>query len=318
MHVVLANNTKIPALKYGGTERVIWWLGKYLVRRGHRVTYLVARGSHSPFAEVREYRRDVPIEQQVPPGADILHVHFPLRTPPEIPHLVTVHGCGGRGEVFIPNTVFVSASHARDHSATCFVHNGLDIEDYAGIRPAAERRHLLFLARTTRREKNLRGAIALARTTGERLAIAGGWGFSFSPRVRYHGMAGGEKKLRLLDSAKALLFPILWSEPFGLAVIEAMYAGRPVFGTPYGALPEIVTPDTGVLSTDFDELAAGIRNFQDFSPERCRRRIVQHFTADVMTENYLEFYERILSGEQLHVTAPRTADLVHTREFRLD
>ena len=31
-----------------------------------------------------------------------------------------------------------------------------------------------------------------------------------------------------------------WHEPFGIALIEALYFGCPVFGTPYGSLPEIV------------------------------------------------------------------------------
>ena len=42
MHILIVNNTSIPVQKYGGTERVIWWLGKQLVKMGHQVSYLVA------------------------------------------------------------------------------------------------------------------------------------------------------------------------------------------------------------------------------------------------------------------------------------
>lgn len=315
MHILLVNNTAIPALKYGGTERVIWWLGKYLVRAGHRVTYLVKAGSSCPFADVLPYSPTIPLERQIPAGIDITHVHFPLRTPLATPHIVTVHGCGRKDEKFIPNTVFVSANHARDHGAECFVHNGLDIEDYEGIPLDGERKHLLFLARTVRKEKNLRGAMELARATGQRLAIVGGWGFSLHPRFRYYGMIGGTKKNRLLAASKALLFPILWSEPFGLAVIEALYAGCPVFGSPYGALPEIVTPATGVLSTQKSDLIDAIGRIEEFSHIRCRERVLEQFTAPKMTEKYLAYYRQVLDGQPLHTGEVGTADFVHGRKF---
>ena len=36
MHVLLVNTTPIPVYAYGGTERVIWDLGKSLVKQGHK------------------------------------------------------------------------------------------------------------------------------------------------------------------------------------------------------------------------------------------------------------------------------------------
>ncbi len=66
MHVLIVNNTRIPAHKYGGTERVIWWLGKELVKAGHRVSYLVARGSKCDFAEILVYDFSKTVEQQTP------------------------------------------------------------------------------------------------------------------------------------------------------------------------------------------------------------------------------------------------------------
>ena len=44
MHVLLVNTTPIPVYAYGGTERVIWDLGKSLVKLGHKVSYLVPQG----------------------------------------------------------------------------------------------------------------------------------------------------------------------------------------------------------------------------------------------------------------------------------
>ena len=39
MHVLIVNNTRIPVLKYGGTERDIWHQGAALVKMGHQVSY---------------------------------------------------------------------------------------------------------------------------------------------------------------------------------------------------------------------------------------------------------------------------------------
>jgi hypothetical protein len=58
MHVLLVHNGRIPVFKYGGTERVIWDLGRALKQLGHEVTYLVPRGSHCDFANIvhRKYQ----------------------------------------------------------------------------------------------------------------------------------------------------------------------------------------------------------------------------------------------------------------------
>ena len=56
MHVLLVNHAPIPVFAYGGTERVIWDLGRALVQMGHRVSYLVPEGSHCDFAQVLPIR----------------------------------------------------------------------------------------------------------------------------------------------------------------------------------------------------------------------------------------------------------------------
>src|SRR2546421_12965889 len=79
MNILIANNLPIPALKYGGTERVIWWLGKELARRGHRITYLVPEGSSCPFAEISIYNNALPLSEQIPKNIDIVHSNFPVK-----------------------------------------------------------------------------------------------------------------------------------------------------------------------------------------------------------------------------------------------
>jgi len=63
----------------------------------------------------------------------------------------------------------------------------------------------------------------------------------------------GEEKARLLAGARAMLFPIQWDEPFGVAMVEAMVSGTPVLALKHGAAIEIVEPGvTGWLANDID------------------------------------------------------------------
>ena len=94
-----------------------------------------------------------------------------------------------------------------------------------------------------------------------------------------------------------------WHEPFGLAVIESLYFGCPVFSTPYGALPELVTEDCGLLSAEADVLADAVRGGR-FDAQACHQRAVAHFSAAQMAAGYLEKYEQVLAGETLNPVAP--------------
>ena len=85
-------------------------------------------------------------------------------------------------------------------------------------------------------------------------------------------------------------------ETFGLVLIEAMACGRGVVAANAGAMPEIVTPDTGVLVAPGDAraMADGVRAFYDSDPERlgppsavARRRRIQLVGDDARTTRAL-------------------------------
>ena len=92
MHILIVNNSVIPALKYGGTERVIWWLGKRLVKMGHKVSYLVAKGSWCPFADVYGLNPAVPFNSQVPATVDVVHLLSGYNERPVKPYIITMQG----------------------------------------------------------------------------------------------------------------------------------------------------------------------------------------------------------------------------------
>lgn len=313
MKIQFVHDGRIPVGAYGGTERVIWYLGRELARMGHKISYLVPQGSHCDFAEVRTLVTTQPKESQIDTTADIIHFQSVPVSEIEHPHVVTVHGNVGDARPLDRNCIFVSADHAKRHGSDSYVYNGLDWDDYVSAVPTARREHYHFLGKAAWRVKNVKGAIdTTLAMPGEKLYVLGGtrlnikMGFrlTLSPRIRFFGMVGGEEKLRLIAASKGLIFPVRWPEPFGLAITESLYLGCPVFGTPYGSLPELVTPEVGCLSDSAAELARQIEN-ADFDREKCRQYASDLFNSRVMAQEYLKRYERVLNGQTLNPEPPR-------------
>jgi glycosyltransferase involved in cell wall biosynthesis len=118
-------------------------------------------------------------------------------------------------------------------------------------------------------------------------------------------MVGGEKKTTLLNGSKGLLFPVRWHEPFGLAITESMYFGCPVFGTPYGSLPEIVNHEVGFLSVKSNELKLAIENKNNFSAKICNEYALENFNSKKMALYYLEKYLVVLNKGTLNQINPK-------------
>jgi glycosyltransferase involved in cell wall biosynthesis len=101
-------------------------------------------------------------------------------------------------------------------------------------------------------------------------------------------------KVDLLGRARALVCPINWPEPFGLVFAEALACGTPVITRPFGAAPEIVTPDVGFLCDDVKDMVEAVDVLSTISPDACRARAVEHFSGDAMVRGYLDVYESVL------------------------
>lgn len=306
MHVTFFHDGVVPPPKYGGTERVVYWLAKALHELNHTVTLLAKRGSRLDFGETIELDDPADWTKHVPAGTDILHLwNTPTVTPPK-PFLVTIEGNGKPGENFHPNTVFVSQKHAALHGSSHFVYNGLDPRDYAHSQHKED--FAVFLAKAAWSVKNLDGAIDVARRAGLRLEVMGSreWPLGaqrYIPAIRgvkYHGMVDDAFKREILPRARALIFPVRWHEPFGIAVTEALVSGCFVLGTPYGSLPELITPDVGVVSASAGELAEALRNPQRFSSSACRQRVLEGGLTHLdMAKKYLHYYTNVLGEGNL-------------------
>ncbi len=323
MNILLAVDALYPVQKYGGTERVVYSLGKALSDMGHDVTMLCRAGSQVPFAHVLPINPATALERQVSDCIDVAHFNNYTPSPAwERPHIVTYHGNGIPQEKITPWTVFVSRDHARRHGCDSWVYNGLDWDEYGTPDLTRPRNGFHFLGNAAWRVKNVGGAIdVIAGMKGETLEVLGGRRFNFkmglrltfNPRIHFHGMVTNEGKQRYIEQSKGLVFPVTWHEPFGLCLIESMYYGAPVFGTPYGSLPELVIPETGALTTDSTKMRELLRDAGAFDPKVCHDYAAENFNASVMARAYLRRYEHALEGHPLVTlpAIPSTADWRH-------
>jgi glycosyltransferase involved in cell wall biosynthesis len=302
MHIALYFHGRVPVHGYGGSQRVVVWLARGLAQFGHRVTLLAAEGSRIPGLAIIELdpratsRPGFDLTPFLPDSLDLLHTHAPLTAPPDCPQVFTLHGNLRPGRAPRPNTIFLSADHARRHGATAFVYNGVDPSEFVFRREKGE--YDLFLGRL-HSVKGYRWAIAGAKRSGRRLLVAGGWRLSLRRSLRFVGAVNGERKVDLLASAACLWMPALWDEPFGLTLVEAMMSGTPVLGTRRGALPEVVTDDVGALGDTLEELIELRSTIERRDPGECRARAERWFSHTRMAEEYVRMYQHYLASGNL-------------------
>jgi glycosyltransferase involved in cell wall biosynthesis len=103
--------------------------------------------------------------------------------------------------------------------------------------------------------------------------------------LQYAGVVDAAQKTRLFAESHALLFPTRYSaEGMPLVAIEALAHDRPIIATAWRALPEIVTPEVGLLVPPGNQsaLAAALLQLRDHPPSAgtCHAHFVAHFTLD--------------------------------------
>jgi glycosyltransferase involved in cell wall biosynthesis len=181
--------------------------------------------------------------------------------------------------------------------------------------------YLAFIGRISP-EKRLDAAIEIARRSGMRLKIAAKIDkvdrayfeetirpLLSAPHADFLGEISDAEKGEFLGNAAALLFPIDWPEPFGLAMIEAMANGTPVIAMRRGAVSEIV--DNGITGFIVDDMAGAL----DALPKallldraRVRQQFERRFSGERMVHDYVAVYERLR----------RETKLYRRKESRLD
>jgi hypothetical protein len=259
------------------------------------------------------------------PRFDVVHVNqmqsLPFAAQHGLPTLMTLHHARDERLVDLyadfPGISYVGISARQletmpEISAAYVVHHGLDPAFYPfGLGDGG---YCAFLGRLAP-EKGPHHAIDAARLAHMPLRMGGVphwvnmkfYDEEIDPRVVAVGTLGElshEPKLALLRHANALLFPIHWSEPFGLVMIEARLVGTPVIAFPHGSVREVIDEGvTGFVVEDVREMAACIRGLRDFDRERCRQHAVRRWSSTRMAHDYEQIYADVSRGRFREATA---------------
>lgn len=315
MHVVLIHFERVPVKLYGGTERVIESLAKGLLEAGHEVSLIALKGDYEidgvNFLDLDRFGQEAKAVHNalalIPKTSDIVHFHLPVCEQEcaklSIPYICTLHGNEDNAPESLPkHTVFLTNNHAIRHGRKHFVYNGLDASlAPLNIAPIAKRSYFSFLGRASLKRKGLHLAKPLCRKLKTPLHVGGGKGISWF-NTRFLGHLNDEQKYDLLGNSRALIFPILWEEPFGLVLIESMFTGTPVFALNRGSVPEVLglegAEGLNIIAEDIHELQEKIESFEfEHPPMAYRQYALKHFSYMKMTEGYLEKYQLVIDKE---------------------
>jgi glycosyltransferase involved in cell wall biosynthesis len=243
------------------------------------------------------------------------HIHLPLFRPFARKSVTTMHG-----RLDLPDLpplyrefrdmalVSISDAQRRPLAGANFVatvYHGL-AEPVCPFNPVPRGDYLAFLGRVSP-EKGLERAVEIARLAGMRLRIAakvdaadeGYFRARIAPLLRHPliefiGEVDEATKPAFLGNARALLFPIDWPEPFGLAMVEAMSCGTPVVAWPNGAVPEIIEHGVnGMIVASVDAAVAAVHEIHRLDRGRVRGRCEERFSASRMARDYLAAYRSL-------------------------
>jgi len=325
----------VPPTGYGGIETIVDSLARGFKARGHDVVMAAAGGSTCPVTLVETFPsppkemgsvavelRHTALAYEALAGCHIIHDHTIMGPTVGIaanraPIVATIHSDMSPPYASIYENavadgvqhIFISGAQRRSAKFSTtgpVIHHGLDVERYPF--GSASSSYFLFLGRM-HPDKGLHDAIAAARRAEVPLLIAAKMRDPheheyFNLRVKPHlgsgieyiGEASQQRKIKLLQHARALLFPVQWAEPFGLVMIEALACGTPVLAYPNGAVPEVIEHGvTGFLAQDIDEMANAIGLSGGLDRAACRASVERRFSADKMVDEHLRYFSTLVA-----------------------
>lgn len=195
--------------------------------------------------------------------------------------------------------------HGRLNRKTAVVPNGIPAGPEPAPLPGLDEVRLCFIGRLTPQKglDLLIAALAESSDTSWRLDVYGDGPdrvpleaqvpAQLRDRVAFHGFQQDVRSA--LDQAHVLVAPSR-NEAFPLVVLEALAAGRGVLATPVGAMPAMLTPDTGtMLPPPSSPWPAAVADFlstaRSLAPHwamSARRHFLDNFTDTEMVRSYQE------------------------------
>lgn len=196
--------------------------------------------------------------------------------------------------------------------------NGIDLEEFRGVAPSPPHPglRLLFVGRVYPRQKGLDTLVdALARlppSLGAELRVVGeDWGaragleararrLGVLDRITFTGRVPRAELLTEYGRSDLVVVPSRF-EPFGIVLLEAMAAGRPVVASRTGGIPEVVEEDrTARLVSPGDpvELSEALTALGE-DPGRARalgeagRERVVRFSWPVLAPRFVELFQEL-------------------------
>ena len=263
---------------------------------------------------------------------DVIHwhidyFHFPLSRRLGVPHVTTLHGRLDLPDLQpiydeFPDMPLVSISDDQrtplpQAKWAATVYHGMPLDELLPHEEPAG--YLAFLGRISP-EKRADRAIEVARRARMPLRIAAKvddadreyFEEEIEPlleqdHVDFIGEIGPEEKNEFLGRAKALLFPIDWNEPFGLAMIEAMACATPVIAYRSGSVPEVIDEGvTGFVVDDIDSATAAVGRLDELDRAGVRAGFERRFDVARMARDYLRVYEGLIADATPPTSAPIT------------
>ncbi|MCD6500558.1 glycosyltransferase family 4 protein [bacterium] len=234
-------------------------------------------------------------------------LHDPLNYPIGTKVLKLIYNTFEKNKV--NNVYFISISNAQrkplptlNYAST--IYHGIDIKKFSFSNKRGD--YLAFAGRILPR-KGVHLAVQIAKLTGKKLKIAGEipsdnlsyWNREIKPylskQITYEGMLTQKQMVSFYQKAEAFLMPILWEEPFGLVMIEAMACGTPVIAFKKGSVPEIVkNKKTGFVVKNLKEMVQAVRKIDTIKRIDCRKWVEENFPLEKMVADYEKVYYKIL------------------------
>jgi glycosyltransferase involved in cell wall biosynthesis len=327
----------VPPLYYGGIERIVDLLATELARRGHDVTLFANPASDNacrlmgwPGGSSLSWRDTVRNAAHLGRAVlterfDVVHSFSRLAymapfMPTGVPKVMTyqreisprttswARRLSGRSLHFTAVGRHMVERLPRPEEWT-YIPNGVPLDRYDYRSEAPDNAPLVFLGRL----EPIKGpdvAVRVARRCGLPLVLAGNIPDAARPFfetkiapfidgkvVNYVGPVTDAQKNDILGSARAMLMPIRWEEPFGIVMVEALACGTPVIGFDRGAVREIVSDGaTGFVCADEEAMVEAVHRLVGVRREACRADVERRFSSAAIADMYESLYERAVTS----------------------